>query len=96
MGRLGTVIQAMNSQLGTCFAPFVDGDPHTGEQLQVILDGWSTTIFGDRAAMATARPSDARHAALEDARAAVRAPPARSDRGPLRAPPPRPRSGGIT
>lgn len=74
MGRLGTVIQAMNSQLGTCFAPFVDGDPHTGEQLQVILDGWSTTIFGDRAAMATARPSDARHVALEDARAAVRAP----------------------
>jgi hypothetical protein len=70
--RLGTVIRAMNSQLGTRFVPFADRDPGIVDQVRAVLDGWSETRFGDRAATATARPSDARRHTLDAARATVR------------------------
>lgn len=74
VSRLGTVTQAMNSQLGTGFVPFADDDPAIAHHVQAVVDGWSRTIFGDRSAAATPRPSAARGGALEAARTAVRAP----------------------
>lgn len=70
--RLGTVLRAMNSRLGTRFVPFADGDPAIGDRVREVLDAWSETRFGDRAATSTARPSDARRQALDAARTAVR------------------------
>ncbi len=72
--RLGTVTQAMNSQLGTRFVPVVDGDPAIAGRIQAILDAWSAAVFGELSAVATARPSDARRDALDVARTVILAP----------------------
>ncbi|MDQ2724358.1 MAG: class I SAM-dependent methyltransferase [Actinomycetota bacterium] len=73
VGRLGTVVRAMNNQFGSEFVEFVDDDPVLEKHVTSVLDGWSSTVFGNRAAAVTPRPSEARSDALEAARQRVRA-----------------------